>query len=178
MSMRRWVVGLVVLAAGCKAQATPTGEDFQEVTADLVMVGMTSYLTNNGIRKAHLFGDTAFVYDDSSKVFVKKVNLKFFDENGEESGSLTSRDGDFNTTTQAMLARGSVVLITKTGNRRIETEELHYDPQSHRIWSTVKTLMIQEGDRVTGSGFSADDKFQNVSIKDASGRVRSGAIKF
>jgi lipopolysaccharide assembly outer membrane protein LptD (OstA) len=76
-----------------------------------------------------------------------------------------------------MVARGNVVLVTKVGNRRIETEELFYDPQSHKLWSTVKTLMIEGGSRVTGDGFNADDKFDNVTIKNAHGRVE-GKMKF
>src|SRR5688500_161323 len=113
---------LAVFVGACSQQPTPTGEDFQDVPADLVMIGMRSFVTNNGIRKAQLMGDTGFVHDDSSKIHVKKVNLKFFDEQGAESGSLTSRTGDFNTNTQAMVARGNVVLITTTGGQRIETE--------------------------------------------------------
>lgn len=169
---------LAVIVGACGQQPTPTGEDFQEVQADLVMVGMKSYLTNNGIRKAQIIGDTGFVYDDSSKVHVKKVNLKFFDEQGAESGSLTSRTGDFNTNTQAMIARGTVILVTTTGNRRIETEELHYDPQSHRLWSEKPTVLIEPGSRVTGTGFTADDKFQNVSITNPRGRVGGPGFKF
>ena len=179
MKTKLWMgVVLGVLLVGCKDQPTPTGEDFQEVQADLVIIGMKSYLTNNGIRKAQILGDTGYVYDDSSKVHVKKVNLKFFDEQGVESGSLTSLTGDFNTNTQAMIARGNVVLITTTGNRRIETEEFHYDPQTHRLWSDVRTVLTEPGSRVVGTGFTADDKFQNVSIKGASGRVSGTGIKF
>jgi LPS export ABC transporter protein LptC len=166
------------LALACGRQAGPTGEDFQEVPADLVMIDMVSFMTSNGVRKARLQGDTAHVYDDSGKVVVRGVNLLFFDEEGNQSGSLTSRTGDFNTTTQAMIARGNVVLVTTVGQRRIETEELHYDPQSHRLWSEVKTLMIEGGSRVTGDGFNADDKFSNVQVRNARGRVEGLKIQF
>ncbi len=179
MKTKSWMAAvLVVFGVACNRQPTPTGEDFQQVQADLIMIGMKSYLTSSGIRKAQIMGDTGFVYDDSSKVHVKKVNLTFFDEQGAESGSLTSRTGDFNTTTQAMVARGNVILITKTGNKRIETEELFYDPQAHRLWSNVKTVMIEPGSRATGDGFTADDEFGNVQIKNLRGRVGGSGIKF
>src|SRR5687768_16160464 len=144
MKMKSAIIGILAVCVGaCTQQPTPTGEDFRDVPASLVMIGMKSFVTNNGIRKAQLLGDTGFVYEDSSKIHVKRVSLKFFDEQGVESGSLTSRTGDFNTSTQAMVAHGNVVLITTTGGQRIETEEFHYDPQSHRIWSTVKTVLIK-----------------------------------
>jgi LPS export ABC transporter protein LptC len=179
MEMKSGIVAILAVCVGaCTQQPTPTGEDFRDVPASLVMIGMRSFVTNNGIRTAQLVGDTGFVYEDSSKIHVKKVNLKFFNEQGVESGSLTSRTGDFNTNTQAMIARGTVVLVTTTGNRRIETEELHYDPQSHRLWSEKPTVLIEPGSRVTGTGFTADDKFQNVRITNPRGRVGGSGFKF
>ncbi|MGH7467020.1 MAG: LPS export ABC transporter periplasmic protein LptC [Longimicrobiales bacterium] len=172
------LVTLVGLTAACGQQTGPTGEDFQEVPADLIMIDMTSFMTSNGVRKARLQGDTAHVYDDSAKVAVKGVRLAFFDEQGNQSGSLTSSTGDFNTVTQAMIARGKVVLVTALGNRRIETEELHYDPQTHRLWSTMKTLMVEGENRSTGDGFEADDKFENVKVKNPKGRASGLKIQF
>jgi LPS export ABC transporter protein LptC len=167
-------LGLGLLTLGCGRQPGPTGEDFQEVPADMVIVDMVSNMTSNGIRKARLQGDTANVFDDSSSVKVKGVKLIFFDEQGVQSGSLTSRTGDFNSATQAMIARGNVVLVTTKDSRRIETEELHYDPQTHQLWSEVQTLMVEGNSRVTGDGFNADDKFVNFKITNMRGRVDRG----
>jgi LPS export ABC transporter protein LptC len=172
------LTGAVLLAA-CNQKTTPTGEDFQKIPADMIMVGMTQNITSDGLRRARLQGDSAFVYEDSSKVKVKGVNLTIFNEQGLESAHLTSRTGDFNNHNQGMIARGNVILIT-TGvtPRRIETEELHYDPETHKIWSTVNTLMVEGGSRITGDGFNADDKFENVSITHMQGRVTGQRIKF
>jgi len=71
-----------------------------------------------------------------------------------------------------MIARGNVVLITKVGNRRIETEELYYDPQQHKLWSTVKSVITEGASRVTTDGFTADDKFQNFTMKNTHGPVQ------
>lgn len=168
---RKLLLGLIALVA-CSQENSPTGGDFREVPASMIMSDMTQYMTTQGIRKARLQGDTAYIYDDSGTVKIKGVNLLIFDENGAEKARLTSERGDFNTATQAMIARGKAVLVTVGGQRkRIETEELHYDPQSHRLWSTVRTVMLDGNSRVTGSGFEADDKFTNVQIKGVTGRV-------
>ena len=170
--MRRKLLWALVVVAGCSQQETPTGGDFREVPASMIMTDMTQYMTTQGIRKARVQGDTAYIYDDSGTVKIKKVRLVIFDEAGGEKARLTSESGDFNTATQAMVARGKAVLITVGGQRKqIETEELHYDPQNKRLWSTVRTVMIDGNSRVTGSGFEADDKFTNVQIKGVTGRV-------
>jgi LPS export ABC transporter protein LptC len=180
MSTKRFfLLTSALLLAACSKEQTPTGEDFQSIAADMIMVGMTQNMTADGLRRARLQGDTAFMFEDSAKVKVKGVSLTIFNEQGQESARLTSRAGDFNTQNQGMIARGNVVLVTTGATpRRIETEELHYDPETHKIWSTVKTLMVEGGSRITGDGFSADDKFENVSVTNAQGRVTSPRIRF
>jgi LPS export ABC transporter protein LptC len=175
MTMRFLFLFLITIApvlAGCTERQTPTGEDFVKIPADMIVIGMTEYMTAQGLRRGRLQGDTAFVYDDSAKVKVKGVRLTIFNDLGAESARLTSREGDFNTADQGMVARGKVVLHTLTGEpREILTEELFYDPNTKRIWSNVETTMIEKGERATGDGFTADDRFQDVQIKNLRGRA-------
>lgn len=150
-------------------QAPASG--YKDLPADQIIVGMEQYVTTAGRQRAILRGDTAFVFDDSMKAHIKKVNLTLFDEAGRESAQLTSKEGDFSNTTQAMLARGNVVLVTRGAQpRTIESEELHYDPNTHKVWSTKATVMRSAGTVVRGSGFTADDQFNNVQVTNASGR--------
>ena len=110
---------------------------------------------------------------------VKKVNLTLFDEAGGESAQLTSREGDFSNNTQAMIARGNVVLVTRGANpRTIETEELHYDPNTKRIWSTRPTVMRSADGILRGTGFESDDQFQNVRVTNATSEGGGMRIQF
>lgn len=171
-----WVLGLVVLAGcGDKIDPAAASRGFEEIPADQVIVGFKQYMTTAGQDKAIVLGDTAYVYNDSSFVQVKNVDLRMFDEQGKFSAHLTARAGDMNNATNAMIARGNVVLVTKDGTR-IETEELHYDPQSHRIWSNVHTVQhTAQGGTLSGSGFDADDKFNNVRVTNA--RSSGGGLR-
>ena len=160
---------LALLAIACDRQtASPTADaGFKMLAADQVIVGFQQYATERGLNKAIMRGDTAYIYEDSSLAKVKKVDLVLYDEAGKVSARLTSKAGRLNTFTQAMTASGNVVLITESDGRRIETEELHYDPTTHRIWSTVQTTQRHQGGVLTGTGFEADDKFYNVRITGA-----------
>ena len=115
--MRRFVLGLVLLLAACQDNAvTPTVTvGYRDIPADQIVFGMEQHVTDAGRRQALLRGDTAFVYDDSMKAHIKNVNLTLYNENGAESAHLTSREGDFSNTSQAMVARGKVVLDTCGG---------------------------------------------------------------
>lgn len=173
-----WLVVLAVGVAGCRGPNEPGGSGaFRDLPADMVMVGMKQNVTDNGLKRATLTGDSAYIFEDSSVVKVKGVDLVIFDALGKQNAHLTSKLGDFNSETQSMIARGTVVLITNTG-RRIETEELHYDPNTKRIWSNLHTVLIENGKRSTGDGFTADDQFTNVTVRNPKGSVQGLKIEF
>jgi LPS export ABC transporter protein LptC len=164
-------IWVAILAAACSndGDITPAGTaDYEGIEADQIVVGMEQFVTESGRLKAVLRGDTAFIFEDSAKAHVKKVDMRLFDEAGKESAHLTSKAGDFNNSTQAMVARGTVVLITRGADpRTIETEELHYDPNTKRLWSTKPTTMRSRDGIVRGTGFESDDRFENYRITNA-----------
>ena len=169
----RKLFGIALLLSACGGNdQTPTNtSEYQDLPADQIVYGMEQYVTTAGKQKAIMRGDTAFVFEDSMKAHVKNVNLTLYDDIGRESAQLTSREGEFSQVSQAMVARGKVVLVTRGADpRTIETEELHYDPNTKRIWSDKPTRMMSRGATVNGSGFTADDSFTNVRITNASGR--------
>jgi LPS export ABC transporter protein LptC len=175
--MRKILILAALLGACGNNELTPTASpDYRDIAADQIVIGMEQYVTQSGRQSAILRGDTAYVFEDSAKAHVKKVNLTLYDESGRESAQLTSREGDFSNVTQAMVARGKVVLVTRGAEpRTIETEELHYDPNSKRIWSTKPTIMRSGTGVVSGSGFEADDRFVNVRVANA--RSSGGGMK-
>ncbi len=171
---------VVVVLAGCSggAQEPTAGEGYRALAADQVMEGVHHYFTADGVRRGELTADSAYMYDDSARADLRGVHLKMFDTQGRETATLTSRSGVVNNRTQAMVARGGVVLVTTEGNKRIETEELHYDPNTHRIWSTVASTLQQNGTRVTGDGFTADDQMHNLQMTHPRGKVEGMKVQF
>lgn len=161
---------LVPLLAACVGPEDPVaGRDFSELPADQVMFGADYDIKEMGTLRARLHADTAYVWEDSARTLLRPVNLLLFDENGRQTAHLTSTEGELDTRTNRMIARGDVVLVTTEGERRILTEELHYDPQTGRIWSDVRTIMFTGQTRVEGEGFEADDRMTNVSVRKATG---------
>lgn len=176
--IKRWGVVLCALTLGCgdkeAKQPMASFSELPKLPADQVIIGFEQYMTQAGIKKAVLFGDTAYLFEDSAMAKVKGIKMTLFDEKGKESARVTARAGDVFTNTQRMNARGNVVLTTTEG-RRIESEEMNYDPNSHRIWSTKATTQRFQGGTLAGTSFDADDKFVNVRIVGA--RSRGGGFK-
>ena len=171
----------MVLGACSREATTPAaGVEQADLPADQIVYGLRHNMTNEGVRKAVLLSDTAYVREDGRRFDLVDVDLDFFDENGKPSGDLTSKTGEYQISTGSFVARGNVVLITHgpKGPRRLETEELHYDPANNQIWSD-KAFVLREGGQVSrGASFRSDTEFKNFTIQGAQGSIPSGQITF
>lgn len=175
ITMKQRVFGWIVLVAafgaiGCNGVDAPTGEGYQDLPADQVLTGVHQTYTSNGVRSAVGTFDTVFRFTDSSKVHLRGVNLRMFDEMGQQTATVTSTSGVLNDATNEMVAIGNVVLITNN-LRKIETEELHYDPNTRRMWSDVTTKHTYEGRVQIGDSFQSDDQFTRVVVQNPRGDV-------
>ena len=161
----------------CSRDEDPVATGFQPLPSDVVMTGVTHFLTADGVRNAKLVSDSVYQHQDSSKVELFGVDLTLYDGNGQVTATVTSLFGELDERTNAMVARGNVVVLRQDGAERIESEELHYNPQTHQIWSTVRTTRTIDGAVTIGDGFTVDDEFRNFQLENARGTV-PGGIRF
>jgi LPS export ABC transporter protein LptC len=174
---------LPMLAAVTACQpdtTTPVSRSIGELPADQIIIGLVHVMTNEGVRKAYLRGDTAFVRDEGRVFEITGVKLEFFDDSGNGAGELTSTAGEYSPASGTFVAKGSVVLNMKgpQGNRRLETEELHYEPNINQIASPVPFVMREGGRVQRGQSFRSDTQFRNYTVQGAQGSIPSGAITF
>jgi LPS export ABC transporter protein LptC len=175
-----WLLAAVAACSSPQEPAAVAG-DFRELPADQVMTDVVFRPTNGGIATALLHADTVYMYQDSSRYDLVGVDLEMYDETGALSGTLTARTGEYSTLDQAMVGRGDVVLVTQDeqeGERRIETEELHYEPATRQIWSDVPTVMYTAQGPMRGTSFRSDDSFSNVNIPGYRGPIPGVRIQF
>lgn len=162
---------LVVATAACQSSATsPTPDGFSaEMAADQIMYGVEHRMTASGIRRAVLFGDTAYVQQGGGQIDVVGVRMVFYDENGRETGNLTSETGKYQLRAGSMIAEGNVVLRTQgeETERVLETEQLHFDVNGDRLWSDREVAMREGGRTIRGTSFQSDGQFRNVTIQRA-----------
>ncbi|HUG40992.1 MAG TPA: LPS export ABC transporter periplasmic protein LptC [Longimicrobiales bacterium] len=166
MRPARWILAAALLTAtACGREEGPvSGRDFQDLPADQVMFDAGHDIRDMGTLRARLHADTAYVFEDSARTLWRPVDLKLYDADGAQTAHLTSLEGTLDMRTNRMVARGSVVLVTTEGHRRILTEELHYDPSTGRIWSDVPTVVFEDETRLEGQGFSSDEDMRNIEV--------------
>ena len=165
-----WTAALALAAAACQEPPTPTGQVAAEADATQRTYGMNLKLTENGVLKADLYGDTAYTRPNTEVTELKGVKLTFYDSEGKKPGKLTSRTGEYDARTGIMVARGNVVLVThneKGQERIIRSEELHYDQNGDRVWSDRETIIDEAGRHAVTDGFTSDTRFTNMRGKNA-----------
>lgn len=168
---------LIVLALWSGACDDPTNtpqaaSDLLELDADNVMYGMVAYLTRSGVREGRIEADTAYLYADSGKAYLRSMKVVFYDDAGHEKATVTALRGEWAQDTDRMIARGNVLLIVQSDGRRIQSAEIHYDPQTERIWSDSATVQtLADGSVTSGTAFQSDLDFANIKIEN----IRGGA---
>jgi hypothetical protein len=115
--------------------------------ADQIIYGCVHIMTRRGSARRSQRRQRLRPRGTRQRFDLNGVNLEFFDDHGRPSGELTSRGRVHRA--GLFVARGHVVLITQgqRGNRALETEELHYDPNGDQIWSPVPFVMREGGRR-------------------------------
>lgn len=126
-----------------------------DLPAGEMVFGLRHVMTKEGVRTAILEADTAFQQQNGQKYDLRGVRLQFFLETGAESGTLTSRTGEYTPADGSFVARDSAVLITRTpeGRRVLETEELFYDTRTEQVWSDSAFVLVDAGTTSRGSSF-------------------------
>jgi LPS export ABC transporter protein LptC len=144
-------------------------------SADQIMYRARSVLTDRGVQRADLLADTAYFFDENTRIEMRQVNTTFFRPTGAKNAVLTARQGTYNTRLGNMEARGNVVVVSEDG-RRLTTEQLRYDQQKNEISSDSAFVFTETGRRLEGVGFTSDPDMTRMrcmaSCRGSYGQVR------
>jgi LPS export ABC transporter protein LptC len=164
------LIAAVALAACEGVDNTTVANEFMQGIDAPVVFGMSSYITTEGVRQARVQADTAFTFADSAKVDLRVMTVDFYDEAGVERATVRGTHGEWNQDTDLMVARGDVELLVHSDSSIIRSPEIHYDPQTDRIWSDSATSRtMRDGSTTRGSSFESDIEFTNIRILNVRG---------
>lgn len=124
-------------------------------SADQLVIGMRTILTEQSVSKGILLSDTAYVYDDGSRLELLRVHLTFRTAQGRKDGVLTARAGTYNSRLSRLDARGDVVVVREDG-MRLESPQLVFDQARNQIFSDSAFTLTQPSRTITGIGFESD----------------------
>ena len=161
----------IIAATACSPKKQPPVGSHSPLadSADQVMYAARFVLTDQGLQRAHMTADTAYFFDDNTRMEFEDVVTTFYTTTGAKDAVLTSRHGTYNSRTNNMIARKDVVVVSEDG-RRLTTPELIYNQQKNQISSDSAFVMTEPNRRLEGIGFRSDPNMKNIQIlKGASG---------
>ncbi len=165
----------IVVTGACSSKKEPPVATHSPLadSADQVMFGARFKLTDQGLQRAQLEADTAYFFDDNTRIELSNVHTTFFTVTGAKDAVLTSRFGTTNTRTNNMIARKNVVVVSEDG-RRLTTPELIYNQQKNEISSDSAFVMTEPNRRLEGVGFRSDPNMKNIQILSSAKGVAKG----
>ena len=170
--MRRAVIAVLLGLSGlaaCQKDKGPAVRRVASVTdsADQIMFGLTTILTDRGVQRAELMADTAYWFDDNTRADMRVVRTTFFNKDGARSGVLTARRGTFNTRANVMEARQNVV-ITGVDGKTLTSPMVRFEQFRNMIVSDSPFVLVEGERRLEGIGFESDPQMLNVKIRQLS----------
>lgn len=166
MKFKRVAVLTLVFAAGAcsnKKQPPVSAHSVLADSADQIMWGARFNLTDKGLQRAELYADTAFFFNDNTRVELENVRTTFYTTAGAKDAVLTSQHGTYTTRNGGMIARKHVVVISEDG-RRLTSQELKYDQTKNEISSDSAFVLTEPNRRLEGIGFVSDPSLNNVRV--------------
>ena len=161
-----FAIGAVVLLLGActsKKQPIVAGHSPLADSADQIMYNSRFVLSDQGISRAQMHSDTAYFFDDNTRMEFENPNVTFFNSTGAKDAVLTARHGTYNNRTSNMIARKNVVVVSEDG-RRLTTPELIYNQQKNEISSDSAFVLTEPNRELRGIGFRSDPNMNNIKV--------------
>ena len=152
-------------ACGKETPVIPTTRSALADSADQVMSGVQFLLTGGGVQQGKLEADSGFMFENSTRIELRGVRTDFFSKTGEQTGTLTSREGTYLKQRGDLEARKNVVVVSADGRRRLETEQLRFDERTNLISTDSAFTITDEGQVHRGVGFETDPDLKRYSCK-------------
>jgi LPS export ABC transporter protein LptC len=155
---------LLLTAAGCPKKNASTSKRAPTSpmpdSADQMGFGVRHVLTNKGVSNGELLADTAFIYEDGTRLEMRRVNMTFFTSQGLKDGVLTSKAGTYNSRLQRLEARGDVIVVREDG-KRFTSQQLVFDQIRNQFFSDSAFVLTEPTRQLSGIGFESDPKLNN-----------------
>lgn len=169
------MAALIAAAACSDEKAQPPVVGVKPTLADSAeqwMVGVRHLLTGNGVKRGELFADTAYAFEESSRLEFRKVRIEFNTAQGVKNATLTAKRGIHRSRFGQFDAYGNVVVVTTDG-RKLSSQELKYNQGANEI-SSDSAFVFEDGDRIQrGIGLRTDPDLKRIQIlRGASGEAK------
>ena len=130
----------------------------------MVVYNLVALLTDSAQPKILMKAPRQIEYENGNRDFPDGVNIEFFGEKNQKSSILTAKKAKYNKAKNVYTAIQDVVIVNKEEGKKLNTEELHWNPGTKKIY-TDKFVQIESPEELlTGTGLESNEDFSNYRI--------------
>jgi LPS export ABC transporter protein LptC len=162
---RLLLAALLLLPGGCGKKAEPPADPGSRAE-DLPRQVVTGFVLRATSVKGLLWvleAKRAISPEKGAPTQLDSMVVRFYDGESRPRSVLTSRHGEVDEKTKALVARDSVVVLTPRGER-LETESLRWDPREERMTTDVFFRLTRGADVMTGIGIDAEPGLERYRV--------------
>lgn len=181
---KNWAIGVLLLAAffffQCKndenaAEKPISDEDVStEIAKEVEILYSDSARVRVRITAPELLNRVN--RESPKQEFLKGIKVEFLDENLNVTSILTAKTAYREEFKKHIIARDSVVLLSKN-QERLETNELYWNEEQELLTTEKFVKITKPGEVIFGYGLDANQDFSHWTIRVPTGRIKAGNIE-
>ncbi|MFM2428279.1 MAG: hypothetical protein RL012_163 [Bacteroidota bacterium] len=133
--------------------------------------------SEQGVTKYRLFTEKALHYENGDRTYPEGVHIEFYDSNRKVSATGRANSVHFFAEKNVYACRGDVELKSLRDKRQLNTEELHWSPETETFYTDKFIRIETEEELLTGEGLTAKQDLSYYSISKMRGLLHVKSIK-
>ena len=130
---------------------------------------VNSLLTDSAQPKILLKAPKQIELQNGDRNFPKGVNIEFYGQQTQKSSILTAKKGKYNKDKNLYTVTDDVVIVNQEEHKKLNTEELHWNPVTKKIYTDKFVRIETPQELLTGTGLESNEDFSNYRILKVSG---------
>ncbi len=130
----------------------------------MVVYHLEALLTDSAQPKILMKAPRQVEYENGDRDFPEGVNIEFYGEKNQKSSILTSKKAKYNKEKNIYTATQDVVIINNDEGKKLNTEELHWNPGTKKIYTDKFVKIESPEELLTGTGLESSEDFNNYRI--------------
>jgi len=167
--------GLLALLCLLLVACEPVGQSLEEAVTEETRIptqeSWNPVIRINSVGKENVQARAAYSahFDNPREIlFVGRVQLDFFDLEGNHTSLMTADTGRVDERRHLFTANGNVHVVADSG-MTLSTQVLHWNEDKETIYTAEPIVLTTETDTLYGVGFESDANLENWTIKQPTG---------
>lgn len=162
---------IIFLIQSCSS-GLESNKNFEEYTGPIMEADTVEIIySDSAVVRVIVKATKQYEYENGDREFPNDIFIEFYEPDGTMSSTLDANSAYYTKEKDLYKAEGDVEVIGYIDPRKMNSEELFWEPQKEEIY-TDKFVRIQSEDQIsTGTGLVAKQDFSSYRILNPSGTI-------